>query len=539
MFQLLIVDDEIESLEWLVELFESCGEEIAIYTASTARKALELLQDIKFDIVLTDIQMPGMNGLELYKKIKENWSHIRIVFLTGYSNHEILYELAQDKRIRYLLKTEKPKKIVDTVIEVYSELLEEQDAALKQRQKDALLSKAKYWLEKGLIEQLINSIADSQSVKEQLRDMEISLRIDEPVILFLARINNSESIIRYEEQEYVLAAVLENMPRTVRTLAYILDFNYMIGIVQPKMSGIQADWDNIFGICAEGLESVKRLCGDKLGIWMAAAIYRENIPLQELGNAYHTLRRKLIPLVNPKKDGVLFVSASENEAGYINSKISTMKLLLLENYMEQGKIDEVSELLKEVTVPLLFYESMHDLEALEIYYSISMIFIKYINVNGWYEKIPFQISMYPLTSVENFHDWGEAIDYLMRLIGVLTGLLKEDEFLYGNRAIQRVEQYIRNHLQDDLSLQVLADVGNFNVSYLSRIFKQKYHCNLSNYIVKARISLAKELLTNTNDKIYSIAEKVGYGNISSFNRVFRKSEGMSPAEYRETYYIGE
>ncbi|MFR9233450.1 MAG: response regulator [Eisenbergiella massiliensis] len=118
MFQLLIVDDEIESLEWLVELFESCGEEIAIYTASTARKALELLQDIKFDIVLTDIQMPGMNGLELYKKIKENWSHIRIVFLTGYSNHEILYELAQDKRIRYLLKTEKPKKIVDTVIEV-------------------------------------------------------------------------------------------------------------------------------------------------------------------------------------------------------------------------------------------------------------------------------------------------------------------------------------------------------------------------------------------------------------------------------------
>ena len=168
-----------------------------------------------------------------------------------------------------------------------------------------------------------------------------------------------------------------------------------------------------------------------------------------------------------------------------------------------------------------------------------MIFIKYINVNGWYEKIPFQISMYPLTSVENFHDWGEAIDYLMRLTGVLTGLLKEDEFLYGNRAIQRVEQYIRNHLQDDLSLQVLADVGNFNVSYLSRIFKQKYHCNLSNYIVKARISLAKELLTNTNDKIYSIAEKVGYGNISSFNRVFRKSEGMSPAEYRETYYIGE
>ena len=71
------------------------------------------------------------------------------------------------------------------------------------------------------------------------------------------------------------------------------------------------------------------------------------------------------------------------------------------------------------------------------------------------------------------------------------------------------------------------------------IFKQKYHCNLSDYIVRARMSLAKELLINTNEKIYLIAEKAGYGTISSFNRVFRKMEGMSPAEYRAANHIGE
>ena len=539
MFQLLIVDDEIESLEWLVELFEACDEEINIYTASVAREALELLNDIKFDIVLTDIQMPGMDGLELYKRIKENWSHIRVIFLTGYSTHEILYQVAQDKTIRYLVKTETPQKIVNTVLEVYGELRKEREAALKQRQNEALLSQAKYWLEKGIMEQLVNELVEPQAVKEQLLHMEIPVKTDQPFILFMARISTADDAVRYEDQEYILAAVRENVPRTVRLAVYILDFHYITGIVQPRMAGFPADWNNLFRTCAEGLESVKRLCGEKLEIRMAAAVYREAIQLEDLSAAYHTLRRKLIPLARGNEEGVLSVLPSGDESGYIGSKTGAMKRLMLESYMEQGRLNEVCRILPEAAGRLLSYDSMHDLEALEIYYSISMIFIKYINANGWTEKIPFQIGMYPLTSVEDFRDWGEAVDYLMKLAAVLANLTKEDEYSYGDQAIQRVEQYIYAHLQDDLSLQVLADVGNFNASYLSRIFKQKYHCNLSDYIVRARMSLAKELLINTNEKIYLIAEKAGYGTISSFNRVFRKMEGMSPAEYRAANHIGE
>lgn len=537
MFQLLIVDDEIESLEWLVELFENCEEEIAIYTASRSRKALELLDEIKFDIVLTDIQMPGMNGLELYEKIKEKWSHIRIVFLTGYSTHDILYQVTQDKNIRYLLKTESPNKIVQTVLEVHKELLEEQEAALKQRQNEVLLSKAKYWLEKGVIDQLVHGLSDPQSAKEQLQEMQVAIDINQPVALFLIRINSESEEICYGDQEYIFAAVQENMPRMIRMTSYILDFRYLIVIAQPKLSSGLADWNTVFRVCGEGLESVKRMCGEKLGIRMTAAIYRGSILLEELGVTYHLLRRKLVPLVKEKEEGILFISPTEDESNHMDGKTGAMQILRLENILEQGKINEVCETLQEVTKPLLAYKSMHDLEALEIYYSISTLFIRYINVNDWAKKIPFQIGMYPLTSVEDFRDWSEAVDYLMRLAHILSNLMGEDEFSYRNQAIQRVEQYIQDHLQDDLSLQVLADVGNFNTSYLSRIFKQKYHCNLSDYIVKARITLAKDMLTNTNEKIYLIAEKVGYGTISSFNRVFRKLEGMSPAEYRDTYHI--
>lgn len=537
MFQLLIVDDETESLEWLEEMFESSDDAINVYTASTGRKALELLNNVKFDVVLTDIQMPGMSGLELYEKIKEDWPHTRIVFLTGYGTHEILYQVAQDRKIRYLVKTETSERIVDTVVEAYRELLEEQEAALKQKRNDTLLSKAKYWLEKGLIEQLLYGAADASSVKKQLEELELPVKVDLPVILFLARLDVREEVISYEEQEYILAAIQENMPRTVKEIAYILNLNYVLGIVQPRLTEGQVDWGSVFRVCAGGLESVKDLCCKKLDIRISAAIYREGVLLEQAGSIFHILRRKLIPLGKGDDEGVLLVNQSDGEARRIDSRVGAIKLPMLENYLEQGNQKGCREILRQVTAPLLSCQSMHNLEALELYYGISMVFIKYINANGWTKKIPFHIGIYPLTRVEDFADWSEAADYLMKLMEVLLSLMEEDEDIYKKQAILRVEEYIRNHLKDDLSLQVLADVGSFNASYLSRIFKQKYHCNLSDYIARERICLAKELLANTNEKINHIAKEVGYNTISSFNRVFRKSEGMAPAEYRAVYHI--
>ena len=71
---LLIVDDEIEILTWLEELFRySFDVEADVYTATSAYKALELLDQINFDVVLTDIKMPGLNGIGLFQKIKSNW----------------------------------------------------------------------------------------------------------------------------------------------------------------------------------------------------------------------------------------------------------------------------------------------------------------------------------------------------------------------------------------------------------------------------------------------------------------------------------
>ena len=208
MLRLLIVDDEAESLAWLKEMFEAeSAEEMILYTASSGRKALEILNSVKCDVVLTDIKMPGMDGMELYRHVKENWPRARVVFLTGYSTHELLYQAIQDREIRYLLKTETPEKIVSTVLETYHELVEQQEQLLKQEKKDALLQKAQYWMQKEFMEQLIYDGAGEEPLKERMDELGFLFQGDRPVVLFLGRTDAERELLTLERQERILFSV--------------------------------------------------------------------------------------------------------------------------------------------------------------------------------------------------------------------------------------------------------------------------------------------------------------------------------------------
>ncbi len=97
MYSLLIVDDELDNLYWLQEMFQYDFEpKVEVSIANSGRKALELLNQTSFDVVLTDIKMPGMDGIRLFEKIKENWPACKVVFLTAYGNFLDIYRIIQN-----------------------------------------------------------------------------------------------------------------------------------------------------------------------------------------------------------------------------------------------------------------------------------------------------------------------------------------------------------------------------------------------------------------------------------------------------------
>ncbi len=103
-----------------------------------------------------------------------------------------------------------------------------------------------------------------------------------------------------------------------------------------------------------------------------------------------------------------------------------------------------------------------------------------------------------------------------------------------NETIDRALRYIRDHyMRSDLSLNLLADEFRISVSHLSRMFKEYTSCNFIDYLMEIRINKSKELLAETSGKIRDIAEAVGYTNVNSFVRIFKKMTGLTPGEYRD------
>ena len=208
MYKLLIVDDELENLEWLEELFRyEAPRELEIYTALSARKAIEILNSVKCDIVLTDIKMPKMSGMELYRHIKENWPRCRVIFLTGYRDHETLYEAAQDKSVRYLLKTEGDAKIMDTVMEAVYELDRQREELTLERERGILFEKARYWIKKDFWEQAVTGTGIELPGQRKLEELGISLKADYPVLFFLGHIEEVGTNISRERVEGVMELI--------------------------------------------------------------------------------------------------------------------------------------------------------------------------------------------------------------------------------------------------------------------------------------------------------------------------------------------
>jgi two-component system, response regulator YesN len=132
-------------------------------------------------------------------------------------------------------------------------------------------------------------------------------------------------------------------------------------------------------------------------------------------------------------------------------------------------------------------------------------------------------------------EWND--EKLSRVIIQDGDSLKQDNFTQNEEMnnMQKIEEYLRTHFQEDINLQTIADRFFLNRDYISRKFKQEFNETITDYLTKIRIEKAKELLGNPTKKIYEIAYQVGYQNEKYFSKVFKKQTRATPNEYRNSF----
>lgn len=543
MKQLLIVDDEHHIVNWLADLFEGLHLDLSIYTAYNGEDALQLLRNIKIDIVLLDIRMPGMNGIEVSENILADWPGCHIIFLTGYNQFDYIYYANKHKQIDYLLKTECDEEIIRAVtnaIEAIDNEQKQREMSIQATSKEQLINHLfqrkylrKLFMEGSLIESnAYTTIPDSP------------LRIDQPVLLLYGKIYSPAADSYYDQFYEMISRSIQVMEQVLYHKFHYAMLDYdestIVWFLQPTAEFTERNSQSPLQYIKECFDDIISFYKRNSSCEIMLLLYHEEVAWKDVHNAFLLMNQSasLSSSGSRQSYGAIYqksptahMTAQTTDVNFLSS--CNAKLNEMSYCLSRGDIQQFAILLKQIELSCPKSASMHHLPTVEIYQRISSLLISYINKHQLLEYITPQLGLYPLYCTYDFETWQVAFAYLNELTKNIFALSQDSLPDSAQKLVSSIKDYVHSHLSSNLTLAALSDVVNYNSAYVSRVFKQTSGINLSSYITTCRVNAAKELLQTTQDSISSIAEKVGFDTPQYFSMVFQKQVGLSPSKFRE------
>lgn len=544
--RLLIVDDEHYIVNYMASLIEEhMSAALDVYKCYSGIDALKLLETVKMDIILMDIHMPGLSGLEAASQIAEMLPDCRIIFLTAYDNFEHIYESDKLNHSRYLLKTESDEVILEEISNTVEELKAEADKLhlLSEAQQKTLL--LTHLLQQNILKGILAG-QDADKLKKELHlagsDFVLDLR--RPVYLIYTQIHyKTLAESRLNDSTYTL----EYLQLVRRLLAGKFNFSMldmgngtMFWFFQP-IASFSAEFDFLKNVANDFCD----YCDSTLHRHVTTVLYPNASDWNDVCTYFHTMQQYAdssvcaVPLiyssVNVLEEDNLKSCLRGESVRSIDHTLIERRSQELSFYLYQDSKEEYFDILKELRLFCIQLKSMHDISAIRIYTSISLTLLNYIDLYHLQEKIISKIALYPLYYIHDFSSWQDAFNYLETLSVHIFDILSSKKSDKNEWLINKVKFYIKEHLTESLTLTTISRLVNYNEAYVSRLFKQLTGMGLSEYISSERIKKAQHLLATTNDSMQNIAAATGFDTAQYFSIVFKKISGISPSEYRRSH----
>ncbi len=530
MYRMLLVEDEpivrlaLKSLvNWEKYDFDE------VLEAANGKKALEIIKNSDdIDIVITDINMPVMNGIELIEESRKLDKDIQFLVLSAYDDYELVRSAFKLGINDYILKTEMdPDKILKMVLTVL-------EGREKNRQNKNLR------LEK---EELLRRILSGEFKSEDLKNSVLRLKNSNYICCYMAIDNFTLVEDRYENNDFV---ELINSVKNAANQIFESINNGEILVISPKEYGIflsfeDASKDGSIKKLSDILNKIRYALLNFLNIGVTIGVSCFCNEIENIGDLFEEAQKnsRLRFIFGKGKD--IFPEHAEELNNIKKNKNSNLtQRIVLEMSKDSGLLksldilDEkrcIEEIKNIFSIKELMFED--NLENIYIYYlEIVLMIFQYImkdEDNNIEDIIGEDLDLYDeITKFETIKEIEQWILELLDKIIDYLGNVKQRE----SGAVKEAKEFIQKNYGDKISLDMLSKVVGFSKTYFSKVFTEETGDNFITYLTNVRIEEAKKLLINTDMKIYEICEKVGYPNIEHFSRTFKKIVGVSPLQYK-------
>ena len=517
-FKVLIVEDEKEKakgIAYLVEKYSPLCTPVKL--AHNGAEGYEMALSYKPDIILTDICMPIQDGLEMIQALQEKNVQSEFVVLSGYAEFNYAKK-AMELGVRdFITKPVDELELQKILTKVCKEIMERRNSEDSfQKMNDDMRRYA-------LRDFLISGNEQNYVVREFLEEKKVL----ESYKQFTCMIFDWELNEKAEEFKEIDICNWEE-PEQFFTYGIKIGKNQMAVMIAAKELSVEEKRK----LAEKLLEKMKKTrevpSGCSVGIGDTYSEYTQ------LSNAYEEARVALnYRILKGTKTVILYEELYDME---------NRTDLITEKEMEQLKerIDRLDQDGFRIAVKGIFNRvlSENNLSLLELQkLSLNIVLLGLHNIptaqlqmNEYFGK-----NLFTLESIEKFKTIEQLENWIINMVSSMNELMLKDSVPKKKDVIKEAKEYIRQHYNQNITLNDISKKFFINPYYFSQLFKKKTGMTYQKYLINYRIDRAKKLLVETELRIYEVCKLVGYNDVNHFNQVFDRNEGMKPGEYRQRY----
>jgi two-component system response regulator YesN len=519
-YKVFFVEDEIvtregirDNVDWNANGFEFCGE------ATDGEMALPMLRTARPDVLLTDIKMPFMDGLQLSKIVRERMPWVKIVILSGHDEFEYAQQAIQLGVTEYLLKPITVQNLHQMLQRLAAQLDQERKEQENFRHLHEQIEENRATLqERLLLKMVVGAVSSTEAIeKGQLLGLELVARCYLVVILKIELEDRTEQFNydEYQQVQNMVAGLVENM---------------------PDVFLLRKDWEELVllmkGNSSEFIEEERERLVDSIKQEVKKTRYQLTIGIG-------TPKKRIVELHQSFIEALVDIQrAADEKNDRLNTVVDKGDFLkvdraAVENYLRCGTKEDFDEFFNIYIRPLGQTALTSYLIKNYIFVDVVLATVKLVNeLGGDIDRVVPE-----LESIETTLASIKTVEQLReKVYQILTSTLEFRDLHTSSHyvsTIQQAKDYIDHHyMEAELSLNEVAAHVNLSPSHFSFVFSKENCQTFKECLTEIRIQKAKELLRTTALRSVDISSQVGYSDPHYFSHVFHKITGLSPNEFR-------
>lgn len=529
MYKILVADDEgivIDSMKFIIE--KEFPGEFELQTAKSGRGAIEVAESFRPDIAIMDIQMPGINGIDAMKEMRENNANLVFIVMSAYDKFDYAQQAIKLGVQEYITKPMDRKKVVAAIRRAMDEVSRE-----KQKRSNDLLVREKLEtvvpiLENGLIYNILLKDPYEQDIENYMNLLEI----DSAYAYMLVLVSGEEQEGAYLTNAVGTGVTMQKHYSEIRDSIKEYFNGCAVGGVMANKLAVFVPFDASsmeYNDRIELIEKCRRMVRElrsKLNVRLRLGIGKPG-GLTDMGNSYADALKAL----RLSTGSVAHADDLQLGCGYDVDYPSDVEKKLLEA-VEKSDVAVAREQAG------IFFDWMVENDSAELMNTkLKVLEFVLLSEKTAYEsggmtyhfdsRADYMPTVIGISNTTDLRDW-----FVTKIAEACRNVATKKEEKSDND-IQIAKEYIAANYTNNINLDDVSRIVNISPYYFSKLFKDETGVNFIDYLTDLRMSKAKELLRGTDYSMKEICNAIGYADPNYFSRTFRKNVGVSPTEYKE------